>query len=106
MIFRTSCISLTLNLFNRLLVSIGLGLPISIYLWQRGDTGKPSTKAPPEPRTEPRGATKEYSQRSEGVQDVAGSSGYDVVRVSSCLVIITSFAFYYLASDEKAYLTC
>lgn len=78
--------------FNRLLVSIGLGLPISIYLWQRGDTSKPSTKASPEPRTEPRGATKEYSQRSEGGQDVPGSSGYDVVRLSSlCLVMNFSF---------------
>ncbi|KAF9246082.1 hypothetical protein DTO013E5_6582 [Penicillium roqueforti] len=64
-----------------LLVSIGLGLPISIYLWQRGDTKKPSSK----PHTQPRGANQEYSQESEatqaGVQNIkSGSSGGDVPR--------------------------
>ena len=75
--------------FNRLLVSIGLGLPISFYLWQRGGTSKVSPKAP-ERSTEPRGATKEYSQRSEGGQDVPGSSGYDVVRISFPGLVINS----------------
>ncbi|KAI2767018.1 hypothetical protein CBS147339_7077 [Penicillium roqueforti] len=64
-----------------LLVSIGLGLPISIYLWQRGDTKKPSSK----PHTQPRGANQEYSQESEatqvGGQNIkSGSSGGDVPR--------------------------
>lgn len=69
--------------FDRLLVSIALGLPISIYLWQRSHIKMPSTK----PSTKPRGASQEYSQRAEGDQDVgqnlsSASSSWDEVRYS------------------------
>lgn len=87
---------LHLTPFDRLLVSIGLGLPIPIYLWQRGDIKKPSTEV--KVHTEPRGANQEYSQRSEASQDEgqngnSGSSNYDVVRSSfSYLVFRAWFA--------------
>lgn len=83
-----TCISevasdLDLIFYDRLLVSIALGLPISIYLWQRGDIKMPSTKL----STKPRGASQEYSQRAEGDQDVgqnlsSASSNWDQVRYS------------------------
>ena len=54
----------------RLLVSIGIGLPISYYLWQRGGFNKPSsTSEAPTPKA-PRGANQEYSQGAEGNENV------------------------------------
>lgn len=95
---------------NRLLVSIGLGLPISIYLWQRGDTKKPSSK----PHTQPRGANQEYSQESEatqaGVQNIkSGSSGGDVVCYSFFYCVVRAWFALSSFNDpgywENAYLT-
>ncbi|OQE46190.1 hypothetical protein PENCOP_c001G02210 [Penicillium coprophilum] len=54
-----------------LLVSIGLGLPITFYLWQNGDVKKPSTMAP---AREPRGANQEYIQGAEG-NEMIGQNG-------------------------------
>ncbi|QQK42488.1 hypothetical protein Pdw03_6389 [Penicillium digitatum] len=64
--FATGKLSSQAKNLRWILVSVGLGLPISIYLWQSSDIKKPSTK----PSTQPRGASSEYSQRAEGDQDV------------------------------------
>lgn len=55
---------LTMKLFIRLLVSIALGVPLTIILWQRGNPKKSSKYAVGETR----GANHEYRQNAEGNQ--------------------------------------
>lgn len=54
---------LTPNFSIRLLVSIAMGLPLTIYLW-RGDKKKPNTSS----IGEHHGANQEYAQNAEGNQ--------------------------------------
>jgi hypothetical protein len=70
------------NTLIRIMVSIALGVPLSIYLWRRGDTKKPNNDAVGEHR----GANQEYTQNAEGNQSIGrqnsdtNSSAHDEVR--------------------------
>jgi hypothetical protein len=57
---------------NRVLGFVGLGVPITYYLWTRNNTKKPNTTV------NERGANQEYTQSAEGNQK-NGTSGHDEV---------------------------
>lgn len=70
------------NTLMRIMVPIALGVPLSIYLWRRGNAKKPNNEAVGENR----GANQEYKQNAEGNQSVerqhsdTSSSAHDEVR--------------------------
>ncbi|OGE57593.1 hypothetical protein PENARI_c002G11639 [Penicillium arizonense] len=78
-----------------IMVSIALGVPLSIYLWRKGDTKKPNNDAVGEHR----GANQEYTQNAEGNQSVerqpsdTNSSAHDEPRAMGPAKGPTSMSF-------------
>ncbi|CAI7637960.1 unnamed protein product [Penicillium palitans] len=78
-----------------IMVPIALGVPLSIYLWRRGNAKKPNNEAVGENR----GANQEYKQNAEGNQSVerqhsdTSSSAHDEPRAMGSAKGPTSMSF-------------